>query len=223
MKLDEINPLKHIGDRTMFNESWLSEMPEGLGTFETFDMLEYNIKDFIKHGIKAEDLGNNLKKISAGSAIVYWYEKDGQIQLGTELHKEHQCLVVRMTGKNPKLKGKAPYASDLYSAILKDTDKSIRMMSDKTLSDEGYNIWKNLFKLGHTITLYDTSDNTKVGHSMVTFYSIEEMDKYFKNDDTSYQKYQYVLSENLLKCAEVRNEFNIRRYRESVPKMSLTD
>ena len=32
--------------RENFNRSWLTEMPQGLGQFETFDTLEYHIHDF---------------------------------------------------------------------------------------------------------------------------------------------------------------------------------
>jgi hypothetical protein len=229
MKLEELEELVELqkipkgskGTRTIFNESWISEMPTGLGEFETFDGLEYNIKEFIKFGIKIEDLGNNLKKIYSDPVMYYWYEKDGEIQLATELRKENECLIVKMTGKNPKLKGKPPYASDLYSAILKDTDKNIRLTSDDSLSDEGYGIWKKLFKLGYTISVYDISDFKKVGQSLISLTSIEDMDNYFKNDDNNYKKYQYVLSENGIAGVRVRSSFRCRANLETTSNMTL--
>jgi hypothetical protein len=221
MKLEELKPIKGI--RTDFNESWLSEMPSGLGSYSSFDGVERTIKEFKKSGLEIKNLGNNLNKIDADTVIIYWYEKDGEIQLGTELGIKNQCLMVNMTGKNPKFKGKPPYASDLYNAILKDTNENLRLTSDKTLSDEGYGIWKKLFKLGHTISLYNTSDDAKIGSSLITLISIEDMDKYFKDNDSNYEKYQYVLSENSVSLALVRSQFILREYWESVPGMPLTD
>ena len=36
--------------RTDFNETWLFEMPHGVGSFETFNTLVYNITDIINNG-----------------------------------------------------------------------------------------------------------------------------------------------------------------------------
>jgi hypothetical protein len=37
-----------------FNQTWLVEMPSGLGSIETFDTIEYNINDLIANGIKPQ-------------------------------------------------------------------------------------------------------------------------------------------------------------------------
>lgn len=129
-------------------------------------------------------------------------------------------MVVSITGKNLKLKRKPPYASDLYAAILKNTDKSIRLMSDKTLSDEGYSLWKKLLKLGHKVSVYNASENP--GQSLKSFHTPEEMDEYFKHDDSDFEKYQYVLSENTLSLGGMRAYFNTRRAREIIHESNPT-
>ena len=217
MKLGEI---KELGSRDSFNETWLSEMPSGLGSFETFDALEYTIKGLLKHGLTPKELADGLKRIISDDLYFYWYEADGEIALAVELERKPQGLVVSVVGKNPKLRGKAPYASELYSAILKDTDKSVRIVSDTQLSDEGLALWKKMLTLGHKITVYDQDEPGKTFRS---FDTPDELDAFFKHDDDDFKRYQYVLSESTQKLGELRARFNLRKYREGVPGMSLSD
>jgi hypothetical protein len=201
--------------RTDFNETWLSEMPMGLGSFETYDALEYNIKDLLDNGISPKDLGNGVKKIELSQTLFYWYEDKNIIILGTELVKKQQGLIVRLTGKNPKYRGKPPYASDLYQLILQDNKtRSLRLMSDESLIDEGKQIWDRLFSMGLNVSVYDRD---YPGKTFKTFKTKQEMDKYFKLDDTDFKRYQYVLSETGEMLAETRSYFNTRRMREFVP------
>jgi hypothetical protein len=203
-----------ITGRQDFVETWLSEQPQGLGTFETWDTLEYVIKDRITNGSQVIKLPNNLNKIQGNQTLLYWFGDNANIILATELHKAPQALVVSVTGKNPRYTGKPPYASTLYHAILKDQHQSLRVLSDKTLSDEGYSIWKRLVNLGHSVSVYDTLNPGKTFH---TFTSSSELDQFFSKDDTEYKRYQFVLSESGEVLAETRNMFLIRRYRESIP------
>ena len=223
MKLQELYVSK--GDRSDFIDTWLFEMPRGSGRFETFDALKYAIRDFTKSGIKPVEVTGNLKRIIIHELYLYWYEKDEEIQLASELTKRPEGLVVSITGKDPSLKGSPPYASDLYIAILKDTDKNIRILSDKSLSDEGYSLWKKLLKLGHKVSVYNAKENP--GQSMRSFHTPEEMDEFFKHGDVDFEKYQYVLSENINNLAYVRAHFNMRRAREIIhesnPLYSLED
>jgi len=206
-------------DRTHFNNAWLIEMPQGIGTFELFDMIEYNINDLKKNGLTPVNLAGNLKKIDLPQSAYYWYEVDNKIVLGMELAKEKQGWIVRGVGKHPRLKGRPPYASDLYNAVLHDSGHSIRLMSDIDLSDEGYNIWKKLFSLGHKISVYDRKNP---GQTFKTFDSLEDFDNYFKTDDTNFRRYQFILSESGMMLAETRSHFNTRRMRE-LAGFGLTD
>jgi hypothetical protein len=210
----------HVTGRTDFNKTWLTEMPEGLGSFHTFNQLEYNINDLKKNNIPVEDLGSGLKKIELDQTVYYWYENSDMVLLGVELDKRPQGWVVRLTGKNPKILKSPPFASDLYDAVLRDNKhRSIRILSDVQLSDEGYDIWKKLFAQGHKISVYD---RTIPGKSFQTFTSMEDFDKYFKHDDSEYKKYQYVISESGSMIAETRSHFSTRRYRE-LSGLSLED
>ena len=61
-----------MASRADFNETWLMEMPEGLGNFQTFDQVEYNINDLMKHNLPIIELGDNLKKIELHQSAYYW-------------------------------------------------------------------------------------------------------------------------------------------------------
>jgi hypothetical protein len=196
--------------RTDFNETWLTEMPQGIGSFPMFDYLEYNIKDRIKSGSEVLDLKDDLKKIAGQQVVYYWYEKNGMILLGAELSVKPQGLVVQGLAKNPK-NHNGPYASDLYDAILNDSNRSIKLLSDIDMSDEAFNLWNRLLKMGHKISVYDRDSP---GKTFKTINSTDELKKYFKDDDTSYRRYQYVLSEEGEHLAETRSYFNTRRMRE---------
>ena len=87
--------------------------------------------------------------------MFYWIEDNSNIILAVELQIKPQALIVSLTGKHPNYTGKPPYASDLYNLILKDNNKSMRLYSDESLSDEGYAIWKRLLDQGHKISVYD--------------------------------------------------------------------
>lgn len=200
--------------RTDFIETWLCESPEGLGSFETFEMLEYNIYDLIGSGKIPVNVVGDLKKIEGQNMVSYWYEKDGIILLGCELEKKSQALIVCLIGKNPKFIKQPPYASDLYVAIQQDQKHSIRLMSDAGLSNEGYKIWKRLFTLGNKISIYDKENP---GQTFQTFNTVEEMDSYFQNDNTDFRRYQYILSPTGEILGETRCNFHLRRIRELTP------
>lgn len=205
-----------IDSRADFINTWLLEMPEGLGKFPTFDQIEYNIKDMIKHGGPPIEVAQNVKKIVGSTVMYYWIDDGKDILLGVELYVKPQGLAVTLTGKNPTLVGKPPYASDLYNIILKDNKVSLRLMSDATLSDEGYNIWRRLFQQGHKVSVYDKE---QPGKSFITLNSLDDMDKYFAAGDSDFKRYQYILSESGIMLGETRSHFHTRRFRELIPGM----
>ena len=192
-----------------FNETWLNEMPQNIGIYDTYNNLIHNIKERIQDGSEPQKI-NELYMIQGSEVQFYWYEDNGIITLGTELYKKPQGLVISITGKNSDYKGKPPYASDLYNDILNLTHRSIKLLSDDKLSDEGFNLWKKLYSKGHKISVYD---NTNPGQSLRTIKSIDDLDKFFKND-AKYKRYQFVLSENGEVLAETRSYFNTRRHLE---------
>jgi hypothetical protein len=210
---------QHIfSNREDFVESWLTESPQGLGNFETYDAVEYHINDLLNNGLKPQSLGNNIKKIELNRTVYYWIQDDkGTILLGVHLEKKPQALVVMVTGKHPSIRGRPPYASDFYKFIIDDNkNQSLRLMSDESLSDEGKAIWDQLFNMGLSISVYDKENP---GKSFTTFNTADEMNTYFKHDDTNFKRYQYVVSAPGKILAEARSYFHIRRFREQIKGM----
>lgn len=195
--------------RSDFNESWLVEMPEGLGKLDLFDMIQYNIRERIKAGSSVEHIGN-ISKITGSQTAFYWIEQNGHIAIGVELSVKPQALVVNAIAKNPMYRGRPPYASELYAAILKDQPKSIRPMSDTQLSDEGFKIWQKLLSAGHKVSVYD---NKNPGQTFKTFNSLKELNDYFQDDDSEFRRYQFVISESTM-FGETQSFFLTRRLRE---------
>jgi len=201
--------------RENFVNTFLSEMPEGIGSFELVDKIKYCIDDYKKSGeYPVVTLQNNLKKIEGPQVVYYWFEdKFGEFLLGAELEKSPFALIVREVGKTRK--GKPPYASDLYSAILNDRAGSIRLMSDEQLSDEGLTIWKRLLSAGHKVGVYDRESP---GKTFLQLKSPQDLDKFFQNDNRNFRRYQYVISESA-HSIEISHLFETRRLRELTPKL----
>jgi len=206
-----------MNSRDDFNTTWIiNEMPEGIGPIESYDMLVYNINELYDSNKNIESLVNNLKKFEGDQILYYWYENDtGKILLGAEFSKKSQAITVNIVGKAPDVKGKPPFASDLYDYVLKDRrnitgNNSIRILSDIQLSDEGFNIWKKLLNKGHKISIYNTEEPGKSFSEIKTEYDLKN---YFKHDDNDYKKYQYILSESSA-LFETIAHFNTRRMRE---------
>jgi hypothetical protein len=212
MRLSEIY---NLDSRKSFSESWLSEMPSGLGQFETYDAASYTIKDFIHHGIQPVSVRADLFTINIATTVLYWHgSADGKIiDLAIELRKQSEALVVTMLGKNPALKGRPPFASMLYSAIVQHAGENVRVMSDAFLSDEGLKVWKKLVQMGHKVSVYDSAEP---GKSFKTFSDPSELDAFIANADQAAARYQFVLSEGIENLLQLRSSFNLRRHRESV-------
>jgi len=200
--------------REDFNETWLVEMPMGLGVFSTFDGLRQDIRNLIDSGAIVKNLSDDIRSYVGSQVAYFWYvDSDENPILITQLDIKPQALVVSMTGKNSKYKGRPPFTTDLYNAILDSTGRSIRLMSDISLSDEGYDVWKRLLSYGHSISVYDIQNP---GQTIQTLKSEEDMDQYFKNNDPSMKRYQYVLSETGNCLTETIIHFNTRRMRELI-------
>ena len=198
--------------REDFNETWLVEIPMGLGVFSTFDGLKQDIRNLIDSGANVKNLSDDLRSYVGSQVAYFWYVDSTENPiLITQLDIKPQALVVSMTGKNPKYKGRPPFTTDLYNAILDSTGRSLRLISDISLSDEGYDVWKRLLSHGHKISVYDIENP---GQLLKTLKSEEEMDQYFKPNDPGMKRYQYVLSETGNCLNETTTHFNTRRMRE---------
>ena len=197
--------------REDFEKTWLIEMPVGSTPLDTFSTIKYNIDDLTKHGAKVIPLASGLKKIVLQQTAYYWFENNNEIQIAVELEIKPQGLVIRSVGKNPKFSAARPDAVDLYNAVLTDSGRAIKLISDEVLTDSGKRIWEKLLATGHTITVYDSSNP---GASFNTIKTPQEFDQYYNKSNREFKKYQYVLAENGPIMLDLRSLFLGRRYRE---------
>jgi len=194
-----------------FVESWLMEMPEGLGEVGgLWERLDRTIEHYRMGGWKPVKVKPGLYKIIDGQTRLYWYGTPTRVDLAVWLQRKPQSLVVHMSGINPKLRGKAPYASDLYAAVLDDNDASV-LMSDTQLSDQGLRLWKRMIEMGYAVTVYDEYNP---GRTRKTFTKPQQLMRYFEDGEAEFERYRYVLSKPGQNLEECISFFNLRRYRE---------
>lgn len=194
--------------RKEFYESWIKEAPYGANPQPgALDRLITQLTEFSEF-YEPIDVGNGYKKSEGESVVYYWYENRGEILAASELMKRPSALVVNLTGK--RYKGIPPYMIDLYTAVLNDQPKPIRLLSDKSLSDDGLNMWRGFVSRGYHIGVYDNSRDNRVVEKIK---SVEEFDSFFNKTDTSFGRYQYILGEGV-KVMEAGCQFRLRRYWE---------
>jgi hypothetical protein len=184
-------------------------MPERVGELDTYDVLNWSIKERISGGETPVQVEPGLYKLG-NQILLYWMGAPNRVDLAMELEQKPQSLVVNLTGKRPGLRGKPPHATDLYVAILNDNATSL-VISDTKLSDAGVNVWKRLVQMGYYITVYNTHNP---GQSRKTIKTPHELDEFLGFDDSDYQYWRFVLSKPGTQIGETVSAFNTRRYRE---------
>ena len=173
----QINSHMPHTSRADFNQTWLTEMPEGLGDIELWDMMLYNIQDQIRHGAQIITVNANLKKITGSQTVYYWWEVAGEIVLAAEFSVRPQAYTVNAVAKSLQWRRKPPYMTDLYQAVLADTGQSIRLFSDTQLSNGGMAVWRNLLAAGCKISVYDRHTP---GGSFVTISDADQLEQYLE-------------------------------------------
>lgn len=172
----------------------LTEMPMGIGSQSLIDSLTSNINNYISMDFyPVVNLGNNFRKLEGNSLVFYWYEKNNQIFLGGEFHKNKYGLqvsnVAKVGSKSP------PFATHLYEVILDDRKsivgeiESIKLLSDSKMTEKGLAIWKRLLANGHHIVVFDTENPNS---EKITLTSGKDMDNFFKMDDSSFSRWIYI-------------------------------
>lgn len=198
-----------IDSRRDFVESWLMEMPELIGDLESHDHLAWTVRERKQRGQTPTEISPGIYKLPGDQVVIYWMGAADRVDVGVELSRKAQSLMVNLTGKNPQLRGKPPHASQLYAAILDDADVSL-VMSDSQLSRHGAAIWRDLIKQGYYVTAYNIQSP---GQSRTTLNNIDDLDR-FLSADTNYRQWRFVLSKPGQQMAETVSFFNTRRYRE---------
>lgn len=201
-------------DRSLFNESFLLEMPQLYDPAEYFDNLNMEVQEYIDTGHDVIKLENGLCKIDCETLVFYWFEKDGIRSIIVTLDKTPRTLAVRLLGKKDR---GSPYAIDLYLGILKDVGRNITIMSDNQITEKGFNVWQRLFSAGHKVTVYDKNFP---GSTWKTVKSLDELGEYL-GSEYKYRNYRYVLSESKF-VTETRSYFRLRQIREESGS-ALTD
>ena len=194
-----------------FNISWLKEMPMGILPLSNnlFNSIVNNMKEFVKAGLESRDIGNGFFTLQGTQVAFYWHETNNIIDIIVELSIRPQSLVVNQIAKNPNSNVKV-YATDLYDIIVKSNNKSLVLMSDEYLTQQGLNVWVRLLNIGHTISVYDRDDTSK---GLIPIKSQRELEQFFKDKDPNYKRYQFVLSESNIKLVETTSFFNTKRLR----------
>jgi len=197
--------------RTSFIESYLIEFPQGINQAQMYPGIVSNIQDYISSGSKVIKVADNIYK-TGNTVLYYWIgdQEGNQIKVGVELYIKDSAAIVGMLGKDPKLTGKAPFASDLYYAILHDLKKPIRLTSDTQMSNEGLGTWKRLLQYNCTVGVYNNQEPNEVP---IQLHTPEELDAFFKHADPTFKSYQYVLSESGEQSVTVMCEFRLRKLR----------
>jgi hypothetical protein len=153
----------------------------------------------IENGYDKEEMGNGLNKLKTDDDIFYWIEKNGTIEIVTQMHETRSGLYIELTGK---LKSSSAHASDFYQMILQSAKRLI--FSGDTLSNEGFGIWKRLIDDGKKLFVYDTNNP----ENRSTISSEEDLNKFLGNTQ-NYKKYRYVLSESKKEHSSTLSSFDL--------------
>lgn len=214
MSLDQYNYKNEDNTRWHFYESWLREMPQRIAPRNDFPGLLGDLVDFVKRNGESRVSDNIF--ISASENFIYVYGKvEDEISIITFLERNRQSAFILNTQKNSKFHGQPPSAVGIYLAAL-DAIKPIPLIftSDDKMTDLGLGIWKKLISLGKKISVYDVTDKSKTGKTLIPITTELDLEKYF-GDQTSFKKYRYVLSEEVNYYDHVHDRFMMRRICES--------
>ena len=194
-----------------FNKSWITEMPMGISPLSTglFNSIVKSAKEYEHAGIQQESLDNGYYRIQGTQVAFYWHETNAIIDIIVELGIRPQSLVVHQIAKNPE-STTTSYATELYKEIIKINNNSL-VLSDEYLSNDGLNTWKRLVNSGCTVSVYD-KENPDQG--LISLKTQTELMLFFGDKDSTKKRYQYVLSESLIKLSDVTTLFNTVRLRK---------
>lgn len=207
MKLEELKNVARdnfCDTRKEFTETWLSEMPGMAGNLDLYPSLLHQLNDFLKHGFEKAKVADNIFKLAFDDVGYYWVEVADEPVLIVEVKIKPDAYHISMTGKKSDTFGKPPYASDLYSAILKDSKKSL-LFSDEYLSDKSFDLWAKLLKSGKQISVYDTKEM-----ELKNISTVDELKRYYHSNGN---RFRFTLSENVIKESAIKVKFNLYRTR----------
>jgi hypothetical protein len=196
-----------------FKKSFLSESPKNIGKGHGYmcQWLSKIIHEFLDNGYAQIAVTNNCFKMETKIEVYYWIvNEQNEIILATTLEKSPFAVIVRALGKDERYVHRAPFAYELFEIIINDTKSPLRLMSDESITIDGYKNWEKLFDLGYKIFVYNNEPNA--GQSMQQIKSKEEMNSFYSTEG-EYSNWQYVISESV-NLDYVIGPFGLRRLRE---------
>ena len=184
--------------KQIFTENWLFEMPMDTGpsTNDPYDGLLASVGSSLDNDLRPRII-NDLYVLYIDSKDIYcWY---GDFEIIANLSTFNKGLAIELVGKKA---GSPIHASDFYQKIVKATNGAL-LFSGNSMSNEAFKTWSYLLKDGGSLMVYDPT-NTK---DFVKISTIDDL-KQFYAKHIDYQKYRYVLSENI---NEVFSDFTLMR------------
>jgi hypothetical protein len=196
MSKEQYNYKNEDDTRWHFYESWLQEMPQRISARNDFPGLLNNLEEFISIFGK-EQVTENIFKSESESTLYIFGRVSDKVSIITYMEKTQQSVKIMNTQKNQEFKGVKPSAVDLYLTALDIVKpRSLMFTSDNQMTDRGLEIWKKLMSVGKHISVYDVTNKSRSGQTLIQLRTPEELEKYFRDDYTG-QHYRYVLSESV--------------------------
>jgi len=197
-----------------FKKTFLSESPIALGKGHSnaLDIISNNINERLQLGYKKESLGRNCFRLESESFLYYWFvNNNNEIILAVEIEKQSLAAIVRFLGKDIRYAHKEPFAYKLFEIIIEDLQKPLRLISDESITIDGFNNWLKLFDRGYKIFIYN-NENNNAGQSLKQLRSKNEMEEFY-GKEAQYKNWQYVVTESK-KIDNIIDSFMLRRTRE---------
>lgn len=194
-----------------FRKVYLNEAPQRLDSGgSAYDILLIQLQDVASRK-KSTKVSEFIYTVSDGDVDYFWAgsEDASAVAIAVSLDRTSPgTSVVDLSAKNPEGIGQPPFASDLYVAAATFLGKKIRFTGGKILSSDGLKAWQQLFKHGHTISVYDNQTNTFAVNQVS---SLRELEQYW-DENPDFQRFQYVLSEDS-GAAFIRGDFAIMEWK----------
>src|ERR1035438_10544038 len=198
-----------------FEKSFLTEFPMniGYGYGKALEILKNSISELQDYGATISNLGSlntfEIFKLDSINNVYYWFETNSNMILACELEKVSDAMIVRLLGKDSTFSHKTPFAYELFEIILQDLHQNIRLLSDQSMTIDGFNNWLKLFDAGYKVSIYNRNN---VG-SFKILRTKKDMEEFFQKGP-QYKDYQFILSETAEQIGTLISQFGIQNYRE---------
>jgi len=190
-----------------FFKVFLAEMPWRVAGNNDFLAQLEMLRELISYENEVTEVSPGIFKVTADDQYTYWAGNLAATNVSIIVDATvigNYCKVT-LTSKNPSMIGKPPFASDLYLVIIHDLHKrNIMFASDSIVSDNAVNLWVRLLDIGKKLSVFDSSQPQ---YALTPIATKDELLTYV--GDSLYQKYIFVLSENIECWAGINHAVSI--------------